>query len=330
MLFKVKKTINLSLALTGLLTFATQSLAQEFNDNFTVRLYLANAPLSYEVAASPQFIENNDQATPSTLLYSTNTLAETGISIGYKGYSLSLGQPVKPSASNIESKGTTEGASYRITYNKGLYNLEVFHKDETGFYIANPTQVDPTWNSTKPYPQIPNMNMKNSGFQSTFVLHPKSFSLPALLDQSEKQKQSGGSFLGALGAEITNVSNPNGPLIYDSHQQFYSENGSMDWTKVQSMYAKLGGGYTLVWEEIYLGGTLLFGGTYYSTSNSNTSKNRRDGQAIARSANLGLGYNTSSGFFGVNFSNTSTDVLYKEIRTTTSRAIQEFFMGYRF
>jgi hypothetical protein len=323
---KIKICILLTILLLG-----GPSSAKDFSNRKTIRLYVASSPISYKISPTGEYNETNPEgeADPEILEYSSNSLGETGVAIGYKGYTVSYGFPQEQSDEEIIDKGTTTGSNYRIALNRGGYSLDVFHKDLTGFYLANVDKIDSSWSREDPFPQFKNMNIKNSGIQATFVLSPKSFSLPALMDQTDIQKKSGGSIIGGLGVEVASIEN-DGPIVYSVYQDQYGDDGSMEWTKTQNLTLKLGGGYTLVYGSLYLGGKLLFGQTSYRSTNSISPDETLSGSARAQTTTFGLGYNANKHFAGFSYDHTVASVRYTNIESETKRINTEFFIGKRF
>jgi hypothetical protein len=311
--------------------FCTPCSADELSNKKTIRLYFGTYPISYKIVPSDQYVDSleNDESIPENLEYSTAELFEAGLSIGYKEFTIRYSTPSKPSDVDIISKGSTTGDDLRFAINRGGYSLELFHKDKTGFHLENVDRVDSSWSTGDPYPQFPNMNVRNTGIQATFVLSPETFSLPALLDQNGIQKESGGSWIGGIGIEETLIRN-DGPIVYSLYQDQYGDDGTIEWTKTHNLTLKFGGGYTLVHESLYIGGKMLVGGTRSWSTNDNNISDIKAGNDNAFNLGYGMGYNDEERFAGVIMDFTTSRTKFSDIGIEITRFTFEYFFGKRF
>lgn len=64
-----------------------------------------------------------------------------------------------------------------------------------GFYLENPQDYVPEWDSESPYPNFPNMKQLTLGGAYTYIFNSERFSYKAAFIQNDIQKRSAGSFL---------------------------------------------------------------------------------------------------------------------------------------
>jgi hypothetical protein len=168
-----------------------------------------------------------------------NTLSVIGVNYaGLGGISLGFREGLDE---NARDKGSTKYDDLRFNLTYRQLNVFMVYSRYSGFYldntkdIANPAQTGPDI--------YPGMTVQNIGVHLTYVLNPKRFSLAAMMDHTERQIRSGGSWLLGLSAVETGFHN-DGPIIPPQARDGYASDGTIYGGQILSMSVRAGGGYT--------------------------------------------------------------------------------------
>lgn len=145
-------------------------------------------------------------------------------------------------------KGDTEYYDWRFNLNFDPFILSLYQQKYRGFFVENSSAVDPSWNSSEPFLQQPDLRLEFQGLNLTYVMSPERYSLGAALHQTSRQTASGGSIL--LGGAIseTKVSDPTG-LIHSSVRSEFGSDQDIISGKFIAVTGKAGYGHTFVYNE---------------------------------------------------------------------------------
>ncbi len=122
--------------------------------------------------------------------YLPNSPVGIGLSISYKGYSLSGGYGLR--FLRDKELGKTESMDWQYHYYGRRFVVDGFFQRYKGFYTEE--------NNGPPYTLYPDLSMKQYGLNGLYVFNNKKFSYRAAFSQSEQQLKSAGSF--QLGAGV--------------------------------------------------------------------------------------------------------------------------------
>ncbi|MGZ6480294.1 MAG: DUF4421 family protein [Bdellovibrionales bacterium] len=173
--------------------------------------------------------------------------------------------------------------------------IDLYYLRVRGFYIASPWQE---FSVHKPerYPQVPDAVATSFGFNWYYVLHPERYSLKAAFDQSEFQKESGGSWLASpfynhfelsLGTRFV-------PGIGDDHVTGLPNLAS---GRFDTLGTSFGYGYTYIYGRFFASALAAVGpGVEYQKIG------RSDGSGDVKNVSLAIKINVN-GAMGFNFKN---------------------------
>ncbi len=247
-----------------------------------------------------------------------------GLTLGYK-----TAAPLPPE--DIAAKGKTTIEDFRGSLNFGekqQWLVTGFYSRYNGLYISNSEALPGAQPNS--YVLRSDVSVLNTGAGVIYVFSPDQFSIASALFQSARQTESGGSFLGFLGADTFEFSGTS-PLVPSSVQSLYGEDALVTKGKISTLGAALGYGYTLTAASFF--GTvmgLLGGGNQwreYTVNNVDKTANSATSKVLY---GVAIGYNGENfyaGFSGFASSNSyRTSSILFDVAQTTSRV----FVGSRF
>lgn len=128
------------------------------------------------------------------LSYQPNVAPQLGLKLLYKGLGTTLAFSLPIPDNERERRGDSNKTNIIINSYWRENAVDVYYQKFRGFYVASPlTEID----SDKPdrYPQLPDAQVVNYGFNWYHARNPARYSLKAAFSQSEFQTRSGGSYL---------------------------------------------------------------------------------------------------------------------------------------
>lgn len=187
--------------LAVVLTLAQKhSIAQHFKkqDSTSIKRFIESNRKQIHITLSQNTdIENLSQTTGQNNYHlSPNNNSITKLSFSYQFISFSIRFIPKfiPGNNDIATKGNTISHGLGFTYNyKNWYAQFNYHKT-SGFYLENSSDYIPGWQTGDKYLQLPDLQYQE--YQTGFFYRSNSlFSFNALLNQTERQIQSTGTWL---------------------------------------------------------------------------------------------------------------------------------------
>jgi hypothetical protein len=96
-----------------------------------------------------------------------------------------------------EIRGKSTYRSLSTSLNFGRFSMNARWAKTEGFYLANTSDLYPTWEEGDPYVQFPDMRVRRFQFSTTYRTH-KHFSLKAVTGGDEEQLRSAWTFLPSI------------------------------------------------------------------------------------------------------------------------------------
>ncbi|HEX4923517.1 MAG TPA: DUF4421 family protein, partial [Bdellovibrionales bacterium] len=176
-------------------THARATINEFPNDFLTVKVF---------IDAPGMNLDFQSRDTNRLIRWKPNTRANVGIGASLAGL---VGGSVSAKGSLTQedriAKGETDYQDWRFFLNYSWVQILLNYQEYRGFYIENSSQIDSTYEDSPNKIQARDMSARNYSVNTTFVFSPSSFSLPAALDQTARQEESGGSFLAGLAGNHT-------------------------------------------------------------------------------------------------------------------------------
>ncbi len=252
----------------------------------------------------------------NTYKYSPNIGTEVGSSFSYGSFSFELSTQLKPTPADLEAKGESKTNRFMLAWMQDFFSLEIFHMGFKNFHLSNPEEVGIPRASGAPYPQYSNMKLESTAMNMLFVIFPKSFSLPALYQQTKRQTQSGISPIFEFGGSSSNVDNI----------------GTFKSLNINELHLLAGVGATLAYGSPFFSLAVMAGPNYQVILLEDDQEEREENESsLHYNVKAGFGYNGGSFITGLslNAEQQRFKPAAKEELSMT-RTIIETYLGYRF
>jgi hypothetical protein len=126
--------------------------------------------------------------------YVPNFSPRAGMQLQWKSFGLTLSAALPIPKEELDRRGHSQNLNFLLSRYWRQHGLDVYLQNYRGFYVASPWAE---FSLSKPerYPQLPDAEITNYGFNYYLVLDPERYSLMAAFSQMELQMISGGSVL---------------------------------------------------------------------------------------------------------------------------------------
>ena len=245
-----------------------------------------------------------DDANKSKLLYYPNEMLNLGLGFNYKWFGLDLAFNL-PGLNNDNDKfGKTEKFDLQTHIYTRKIIIDANIQRYKGFYIKNPKDIFPNWQSDNPYPQRSDINIASLGFNLTYSFNNKKFSYKASFIQNEWQKKSAGSFLLGTYSSFFAIRAKN-DIIPDYSSEIFNNKLHLVSATTLNLGFSFGYIYTFVVKRHYFLTLSLVPGFAMGITTGTTALNKTyynpakvEGKSLAR---IALGYNSQKYYYGILF-----------------------------
>lgn len=295
------------------------------------KLYSARGDMS--VSIIPQVASDQVTEDAKTHIYTPNVSNVSGVTIGYKGLSVSYGS-TNPISDNAKvERGSTKYNDFQFHFFRKKFGLDLIYQTFKGLHRSSASDAEKTdeEGGVRAFPKLPNMEVKKFAANLYYVRTPNDYSIPAAFEQTDRQTKSGGSLIGMLSASDVNISNKGEAIIPVEQQVSFGSDGGFSGARMKSLSLGVGGGYTLVLaKSFFLTGQLIIGKAYQRfKGNGIRETGEQDIQASTQNIRASAGYNGQRFFIGLMFINdrvsTETDTLIIEPESRYN----SLYIGYR-
>jgi|SaaInlStandDraft_6_1057023.scaffolds.fasta_scaffold34594_2 hypothetical protein len=297
---------------------------EKFESKYHLQAILENP--TYKLSISD--FEDNQKVVD----YYPNVNSRIGGGVFFKeiaGLSYTFATPVDESELSRKGKTTFEDWRLNLNYKKFQFNFN-YQKFE-GFYIENTDKFVTGWNSEKDdFLQENHLKLKNISFDFLHVWDPEKFSLLSSIDQVERQKVSGGSWLWGLLAKRAEFTNPT-PVIPLSLRSNFGSLQNLVSSKFSSITLSGGYGHTWVYENELFFTVLAKAGAGYDDKVYITTESAKalDGIGSKFDLTFGGGYNGKKHTFSSFLSSDSNSTVIDNLSVTNSTINFNLTYGYR-
>lgn len=268
----------------------------------------------------------------NAVTFEPNLASYLSLGVAYSGI-IGLSYKTKSGSSDLlQQKGSTTYDDFRVNLPNRRFNVFLFYSRFKGFYVSNSHDFDPNLPTSAPYFLYPALYAQNMGANFTWVWNSERFSLAALMDMSERQVKSGGSWL--IGGALTEtIFRNDGPIIPSPAQPSYGDDAGMTEGRVRAFHLKVGYGYTDVFRnKWFLSGLASVGVGPQEVSISTPAhddRHRRFRYSLYEVLLAG-GYNGDRFFSGVNIYTTAATYKADQAEIVTKLTTGNIYLGTRF
>lgn len=204
--------------------------------------------------------------------------------------------------------------------------LDFFTQRYSGFYLSNPSSI----RKNDPYPQRPDLTLKNTGVSGLYVFNRKKMSLKSAFNFAERQLRSGGSWV--LAGTFNSVRLfSDSTLVGPALQRRLKLDKTFDDIHYTTLSLAPGYAYNLIYKNWFVNLTLSVGPAHHWVSFNDAAGKPHYDIAINSfvDSRLALGYNSDRWFGGVGFINQAREVRFADFQFTTTTTSFKMLVGYR-
>lgn len=262
--------------------------------------------------------------------YVPNFSTRLGMQVLWKEMGMTLSAALPIPKEELDRRGQSDQFSFLLSRYWRQHGLDVYLQNYRGFYVASPL-TEFRLNRPEKYPQLPDAEITNYGFNYYQVLNPERYSLKAAFSQMEKQLVSGGSFLWTFFYNHLQMSRGNKFILGSEPDAIQAppqlESGIFD-------TAGLGGGYGHTWLldpwAVSVQGIAGVGAQHQQISETEDELGSLTTVAVKMNANAAAAYNYKNYSFGgkILLDTLLSDIRGTQVYSTLLNVL--FFFGGRF
>jgi hypothetical protein len=295
-----------------------------YRDVFTLRLLTSDKKNSFNVT---------EEKDGNTIEYEPNSTLNLGFGFTYKWLGLNLAFNFPFINNDDEIYGETSRLDIQTSIFTRKYVVDLFFQYYDGYYVANPTLIDPSWLKGDPYPIRGDITSTSLGGSLNYVFKHNKFSYRAAFNFNERQKKSAGSFTVGGGVFIYGL-NADSSLV--PNELFPDSVLAIDirGIRINSLYGLGGYAHTFVIRNWYFTLALGLGPGLSSTKtrlSNDDFKKVRSRFSVITEFRGSVGYNSDVFYAGLSWYTGAFAIdSPNELLITYSLSKINFYVGYRF
>lgn len=291
---------------------------QSYNSKFALRFVVPRRLESFTI-----------KQTQSNQKYNYSSNEHYGFGIGFTYRSLAVDMTINPDFTqrDINRYGNTKEFNLKGSLYLKRTLLDGYLRSYGGYYVSNPTDFDPLWESGLPYPQRQDIKTLGWGFNYTIPFNWDKYSPKVTFVLDGKLKKSAGSFM-AISSMYFYHLNADSSIVNNT----FPVEGQIHKTNLLLLSELFGYAYTFVYKDFYASLSAFPGltiplGKVYTGNGAENPQFTANFKFMTRS---GLGYNSDNWYAGIYFILDTNQVkLHNNILLTNSLGEYRIFVAYR-
>jgi len=259
---------------------------------------------------------NND-----ALVLLPNVKYQGGVSLSYKGFTLSLAAGIKTPYE--QTFGSTNEKALRLNYFGKRLNASIFHETYKSFFYTKPSEIDVSWAKGQRRPINEDLKMLQAGINLYLYFSPD-YSMKANMHQSQKMLRSAGSTFAGLSYLKSTYEDPFGFIPQIKSNNFDTLN-LLNKIATDSYLISFGYSYTWVHHQFFVYTNLAAGSGIQKQSISQFEIKKSNPAIPAK-----FSFFTSGGFNGKKFILSLNVFLENHYSFLNNSNLQNFFYSFRF
>lgn len=275
------------------------------NDTAYVSQYLSDVTFRLLGQRKYSYYDLNDHGEKQELLYRPNNKFLLGVGANYEILGLNLVFNFPVFNKDDDKLGKTRFLDLQTHLYLRKLAIDLYGQYYKGFYIANPTEYTPGYQTGDPFPHREDLYHTNFGVNVQYVFNDERFSYRAAFVQNEWQKKSAGSVI--AGGEVYRLEMRSDSTLVPTaglNPDFF-DGERFSKSSVFSVVANIGYAYTFVYKQhFYLTGSLSGGLGINSTIMrypQGHNKLQEIGWQFNNTVRLSAGYNSGNFFAGIHY-----------------------------
>jgi hypothetical protein len=292
---------------------------QEFPDKFSVWPVLKQRDLYFT-------LRSRDRQ-KSRINYSPNNNFTFGVGAYLFDVLLEATFAIPLSEQKQSKYGESSATDLQANVLSKKFLADVYYQKYSGFYIDDKSVTIPP---NAPYPQRPDITLRNSGLGGAYVLNNRKFSLRSAFNYIDRQLHSNGSVL--IGGSLNTYSLSADSAVISTRPDGDLGKGTGFREITSTTFAiSAGYSYTFIYRNYFINGTVATGpGRHWINYEANEIKNYNAMTNLITTFRVGVGYNSERIFGGIGYSAQSRGINFDDIRLVTTTSLIRMVVGYRF
>lgn len=291
-----------------------------FPDDFFIYPVLKQRGLNFELSKPDR---------SSLLTYKPNNTFSLGVGAYIFELGVELAFAIPLQEKSIEKFGESMARDLQLNVLTTRWGVDLFYQRYQGFYIVDNEDLPM---AAEPFPQRPDIGIKNFGFTWHYVFNHQKFSFRSAYNYSERQLYSKGSFLMFSALSTFRVAGDSSIVTANRRMQLGSE---VDFTRLRYTTFSIAPGYTfnLTYNNFFLNTTLALGPAHHWISYDLEAGATREYNIAINTffgARVAIGYNGYRMFGGVSFISQGSTVKFDDARFSNNNNSFKIVVGYRF
>lgn len=259
--------------------------------------------------------------------YRSNSGFSVGLALNLFDVGIEAAFSIPAGARSNATYGESTVSDVQLTAIGRQWFADAYRQSYEGFYLSNQKV-----SSGNPFPQRGDIETNNYGASFAYIFNHDQFSLRSAYTFTEAQLKSRGSFLISY-ILSTFTMRADSSLVASADWPSWGTGASFENVRFTSMGLAPGYSHNFVYRRFFLNMTLAIGPAHYWTryelgeSNSIRNDIRINAYSLGR---VGIGYNGSAFFAGINVASQARDLRFENIRFNTSMSTVRVIAGFRF
>lgn len=186
----------LVVAITICASAFTQSLHQDSSSLSSKKIERMNQYVLLKISQSSDVERFSVHTNSMKVKLNPNASSITSLSFNYRFISFQFSRVARflPGNNDDENRGKTRSNRFGLSMNFKRCLNDLSYSRTKGYYLENTSDYDPSWNTSKPYIQFPDLWFTQYQLVSAYKFN-NDFSVNAIAFQTERQIRSAGSFI---------------------------------------------------------------------------------------------------------------------------------------
>lgn len=325
--FSVKANAQINLMPDSTLKVKRDSIRQYYVKSFPDKFYIK--PILTARSLSLEFSEVNNRAARMSYKPSSSSYFGLGLYAFDIGLELSFKLPQSESETPKAIFGETKSFDFQSNIYTKKWGADIALQRYDGLYLDKPNAHNADWRAGDPYPQRPDLNLRNFQINTFYVFNHHRFSYRSAYNQADRQLKSAGSPLIGLFVSTYRY-NADSTLIPTSAQAVFPQNADMRFGRITTLALLPGYTHTFVYRKFYFNASLSIGpGHLWVKYNENDFEKEDILIRAVYNVRAAMGYNGDWFFGGITLVNQVVSAKINNMEVNGLSGNVKFFIGFR-
>jgi hypothetical protein len=296
---------------------------KDYPDKFYIKPILTVRSLNLE------FADANKAAKKLTYRPSSSNYFGFGLYAFDIGIEVNLKLPQNEKDTPPTIYGETKSFDFQTNIYTKKWGADIAFQRYSELYLDKPSSHFSNWQSGDPYPQRPDLSLRNFQMNVFYIFNNDKFSYRSAYNQADRQIKSSGSFL--LSTFVSTYSyKSDSTLIPDSAKPAYLENSDMQNGRITTLAFLPGYTHNFIYRKFYFNGSISIGPGHLWIKYNENDREKED--ILIRPVynfRAALGFNGDWFFGGITLVNKIISAKINNMEINSASGNFKFFVGFR-